>query len=191
MADELEADKPWAEMHWAERLWTVCSATMGVVFVGALAVVLLVAAVNETRWTFTHVRIERICKAGQHGDCLLRTPGLVKSVDDLGFTIAIDRPPYTRHITALSDPSPRVGARVVTEDWHGRLVSVVDPEEGRRHTDQWPSPAKDAAEALLAWGVLLFIPTLVGVSSLGKWRKRRRLRSAGVSPVPREHTQPS
>jgi hypothetical protein len=174
-----------------ERVWAVVGGTITAVAMLAFGYLILSAAINETRWTFTRVDTEHVCRAGQRGDCLLRTPGLVKSIDELGFTLEIDRAPYRRHVTSLDGLQPAVGTRVVTEDWHGRLVSVFDPSMGRRHTNQWPSWTKDGFEALAAWAAVLFIPVVVAISWLGDWRKRRRSRSAGMSPLPPEPAQPS
>jgi hypothetical protein len=184
-------DKPWSEMHWVEQGWVVLWGVVGGVLVLALVALLVAVAVNETRWTFTTVHTERVCSAGHHGDCITRTRGLVKSIDEAGFTVAIDRAPYRRTVTSLIDPAPAVGTRVSMEDWHGRLVSIVTPARGRLHTNQWPSPRKDASEALAAWAALLFIPVLYLGAWLVEWRGRRRSRAAGALPSPEQHAHPS
>jgi hypothetical protein len=74
--------------------------------------------------------------------------------------VSLDRAPYLRYVTSLSGQPPEIGTQVVLEDWHVRLVSVVDPVRGRRSTNQWPNPWKDALEALAALGALLFFPML-------------------------------
>jgi hypothetical protein len=190
MADD-DAEKPWAERDWLEKSVDVVGGVIGGLFALAIVGLLIAAAVNETRWTFTRVQTEHVCKAGHHGDCLTRTPGVVKSVADTDFTVAIDRAPYSRHITSLTGPAPAVGTRVVTEDWHGRLVSIVDPVRGRRHTNQWPSPRRDALEALAAWAVLLLLPVLGLVFWVLERRGGRRSRAAGISSVPAQHARPS
>jgi hypothetical protein len=184
MADEAE-DKPWSEKDWMEKTVAVVGTVVGGVFALVIAALLIAAAVNETRWTFTRVHTERVCKTGHGGDCLTRTPGLVKSVDGADFTVAIDRAPYRRTVYSFGDPVPSVGTRVVMEDWHGRLVSIVDPVRGRRHTNQWPSPRKDALEALGAWAALLFLPVLGIFGWLFERRGRRR------SPVSGQHARTS
>lgn len=188
MADD--DDTPWAEKHWLEKVWIVFgNIVRGVIALGLVAV-LLAAAVNETRWTFTRVSTERVCSGARHVNCLTRTPGIVQSSDETGFTIAIDRAPYRRTITSLHGPAPPVGTRLITEDWHGRLVSVVDPARGRVHTDQWPKPWKDALEALAAWAALLFIPVLVAVIRILDWNGRRKA-GAGGSLLVGQNAQPS
>ena len=149
MADD-DAGTPWAELHWGEQLWRIVWGFVGGVFCLAFLAVILAAAINETRWTFTRVDTERVCRPGERGDCLLRTPGTVSSIDADGFIVAIDRPPYRRDVTSLAGPAPPVGTRVVTEDWRGRLVSILAPARGRRHTNQWPNPSNDALEAVAA-----------------------------------------
>jgi hypothetical protein len=190
MADD-HADKPWAERDWMEKSIAVVGSTIGGVFALAMTALLVAAAVNETRWTFTRVQTERICRAGHHGDCLTRTPGVVKSIADTDFSVAIDRAPYSRHITSLSGPPPAIGTRVVTEDWHGRLVSIVDPVRGRRHTNQWPSPWRDAFEALAAWAVLLALPVLGLVFWVLERRRAAESRAAGGSGLSPQPVRPS
>lgn len=190
MADD-DDDKPWAEKHWLEQIWIVFWSIVGGVIALSIVALLIAAAVNETRWTFTTVNVERVCIPGRHGDCLSRTPGVVSSIDEDGFTVAIDRPPFHRYITSLTDPSPPVGTRVITEDWHHRLVSVVDSAHGRRHTNQWPKPRNDALEALAASAALLFIPSFLVVNWVVNWRKERRARAAGGSLLTERGAQPS
>jgi hypothetical protein len=180
MADDEEEDDddtPWSEKHWFEKIWIVVWAIAGGLFGLVIVAAVIMAAVNETRWTFTRVNPEHACTVGQSGDCLTRTRGVVTSGDDYGFTVAIDRAPYRREVTSLDNPGPPVGSRVVMEDWHGRLVSVVDSARGRRHTNQWPHPVKDALEALAAWAALLFIPVLFFVCWCLDWREKHRARA--------------
>jgi hypothetical protein len=184
MADESE-DKPWSETGPFEKIWIVAWSIVGGVLLLTIVALLIGVVVNETRWTFTRVNPERVCKGREHGHCLIATRGRVTSVDYQGFTVSIDRAPYRRYVTSLSGQQPKIGTQVILEDWHDRLVSVVDPVRGRRTTNQWPNPRKDALEALAALGALLLFPMLFVVSWILERIDKRKKRSIAGSVTDR------
>jgi hypothetical protein len=184
MADD---EKPWSELHWLEKAWRVFGVAIGGVLVLGYAALLISVVVDETRWSFTKVTPGHICAHGQRSNCLIRTAGRVKTVDDLGsFTVTVDRAPYLRDAKLAHGPPPAVGSAVMLEDWNGRLVSVVDPTRVRRHTGQWPNPRKDMLAAICALALVLVFPALIVFNWLSERVKCRR-----AAAVTGQHAQTS
>jgi hypothetical protein len=135
-----------------------------------LAIAFLVPLVEESRWAFTTVVPERICADGQTGSCLERFPARVVAANDTKFWVVYDDARRGRSIELEDGVVPRVGSRVILEQWKSRLVSVVDGHGRRRHTGQWPQRGHDFFEAIAALvGVLLSAGAIAGMTF---WARR-------------------
>jgi hypothetical protein len=188
MAEEAEEakeaeGKPWAEQSPLAKAGTV----VGFVIVGsiwlffalvllALYLVLVVQGVVESRWAFTNVNPERVCAPSQRHDCLIRMPGRVSSEDGLTFTVGVDRRPYSYSLDTVPGTPPSAGSRVVVETWNGRLVSIVEPQRGRRRAEEWPRKWHDLSEGVAALVVVFGVPgIIIWTWVVGRRDKKRAL----------------
>jgi len=185
MAEEDE-DKPWAEQNLGEKSVTVLGYLIGGTLTAALIagyLALAMQAVVESRWAFTNVSPERVCAPDERHDCMVRLPGTVSSRDGATFSVTVERRPYSCSLGTLRSAPPAPGSQVVVETWNSRLVSIVDPQRGRRRAEEWPRKWHDLSEAAAALVVVLGVPGLVALV----WVMGRREEKLG--PVSEPHAQ--
>jgi hypothetical protein len=176
------------ERTWGELLRTAFTVLVGVAICGAIVaggIAVIVFGSRKIAGAYDDPKTAIHCTAAQTSNCVRVERGRVQRAgpdDNADLYVATEL--RVESIQLVKGPWPEVGSLVDLETYHGSIVSLHDPVNGRRyHTQNWPRHGRDVGQAIVViiFGLYFAGAVVVGLIGLGVQAVRQARRSSAAA----------